>query len=426
TIIWDTLSNLKNDYTLIFKYRIKTPTLVYIFSKWAVEYHPKKSIHQSNLQHGVRAMVFGDYMPTFSRALLQGGQLYYLTTISTGLLVLVILFITSIQSTFKVTFLLSNIMLMNIIPCHIFRKTKFGIFPENVSIWDILSNVKNEYALLFRYRIKVTTVVYMVARSAFANGRFLLGSLLTSRRLSTLAFILVATIFSTAPIKACNQFVLAVHILMTISISTTSLLFVFRVRAIYEGNKYIASFFGLMWLAVVASFIVTMQGLEAHLESNEYGSLTYCATRSISRYIALDFVMPLVHDTLVFLAISWRLTTNSIQHSNVKNGVRAMVFGDYMPAFSRALLQDGQMYYLTTISTGLLAFVMLFMTGVEVTYKTTFLVPNIMLMNIMACYVFRKTKFGIFAENGISTINPPTLPLAFDIRTTSTPYIIPP
>lgn len=38
----------------------------------------KKSIHQSNLQHGVRAMVFGDYMPTFSRALLQGGQLYYL------------------------------------------------------------------------------------------------------------------------------------------------------------------------------------------------------------------------------------------------------------------------------------------------------------------------------------------------------------
>ncbi|PPQ94182.1 hypothetical protein CVT25_003819 [Psilocybe cyanescens] len=251
----------------------------------------------------------------------------------------------------------------------------------------------------------------MVARSA--NGRFLLVCLLTSHRLSTLAFILVATIFSTAPLKTCEQFLLAVYILMTISISTTSLLFVFRVRAIYIGNKYIASFFGLMWLAVVASFMATMQGLDALLESNESGSLTYCATRRISRYVALNFVMPLVHDTLVFLAISWRLTTNSIQHSNVKNGVRAMVFGDYMPAFSRALLQDGQMYYLTTISTGLLAFVMLFMTSAEV--NTIFLLPNFMLMNIMACYVFRKTRFGIFPENGISTINPPTLPLAFNM-----------
>ncbi|PPQ88824.1 hypothetical protein CVT25_009310 [Psilocybe cyanescens] len=273
----------------------------------------------------------------------------------------------------------------------------------------------------------------MVARSE--NSRFLLVFLLTSRRLSTLAFILVATITtsfvrstepdylisSAAPIKACDQFLLAVHILMTISISTTSLLFVFRVRAIYIGSKYIASFFGLMWLAVVASFIVTMQGLDAHPESHESGSLTYCATRRISRYIALDFVMPLVHDTLVFLAISWRLTTNSIQYSNVKNGVRAMVFGDYMPAFSRALLQDGQMYYLTTISTGLLGIVMLFMTSTGV--NTTFLMPNFMLMNIMACYVFRKTRFGIFAENGLSTIKPPTLPLAFNMVNVIDPTI---
>lgn len=69
----------------------------------------------------------------------------------------------------------------------------------------------------------------------------------------------------------------------------------------------------------------------------------------------------------------------------------------------------------TTISTGLLAFVMFLIPSAQDTFKTTFIVPNIMLMNIMACYVFRKTKFGIFPENGISTISvSQTLPLTFE------------
>lgn len=133
---------------------------------------------------------------------------------------------------------------------------------------------------------------------------------------------------------------------MAVSIATTSLLFIIRVRAIYEENNYVTAFFALSWLAVLGCFIFTLQGLEAYPESNASGTFTYCLTGSISPYIALDFVMPLVHDTLVFLAISWRLTTNSIYNTNIKHGVRAMVFGDYMPAFSRALLQDGQIYYL--------------------------------------------------------------------------------
>ncbi|KAH9476102.1 hypothetical protein JR316_0011672 [Psilocybe cubensis] len=280
-----------------------------------------------------------------------------------------------------------------------------------VILWDILSNLRSEFILLVRHRFRVATGVYIISR------------------LSTIAFVVMATMYGTAPIQACSQYVLAVHILMAGSIGTTSLLFLIRVRAIYEASPRVTAFFALSWLAVLGCFIFTLQGLEAYPESNPSGTLVYCATGRISPYIALDFVMPLVHDTLVFLAISWRLATNTLYNnanrdSIIKQGVRAMVFGHYMPAFSRALLQDGQIYYLTTITTGLLAFVMLFITSAEVTWKTTFLVPNMMLMNIMACHVFRKTKLGIFTESGVSTINPPTLPIAFHVPTgASSPYI---
>uniref|UniRef100_A0A8H7XX67 Uncharacterized protein n=1 Tax=Psilocybe cubensis TaxID=181762 RepID=A0A8H7XX67_PSICU len=193
-----------------------------------------------------------------------------------------------------------------------------------VILWDILSNLRSEFILLVRHRFRVATGVYIISSACSPSA---------------------------APIQACSQYVLAVHILMAGSIGTTSLLFLIRVRAIYEASPRVTAFFALSWLAVLGCFIFTLQGLEAYPESNPSGTLVYCATGRISPYIALDFVMPLVHDTLVFLAISWRLATNTLYNnanrdSIIKQGVRAMVFGHYMPAFSRALLQDGQIYYL--------------------------------------------------------------------------------
>lgn len=47
--------------------------------------------------------------------------------------------------------------------------------------------------------------------------------------------------------------------------------------------------------------------------------------------------------------------------------------------------------------------IMLYLPGVPVSYQTMFTVPNIMLMNIMACRVFRNTKFEVFRENTFST-----------------------
>lgn len=124
--------------------------------------------------------------------------------------------------------------------------------------------------------------------------------------------------------------------------SSTSLLFFLRVWAIYHGNYAVHIFFTLTWLAVFGSTLTVGIGIEA----GNIGTTSYCIYTHTTPYIALTFIMPLVHDTLVFIAITWKLSRNTYVDYNLSRGFRMVVFGDYLPIFSKALLQDGQMYYL--------------------------------------------------------------------------------
>ena len=69
-------------------------------------------------------------------------------------------------------------------------------------------------------------------------------------------------------------------------------------------------------------------------------------TVEVKPYTAAAVVVPLINDTLIFIAITWRLHSNSSARRTINDGVRVLVFGNYLPAFSKAMLQDGQVYYL--------------------------------------------------------------------------------
>jgi len=154
-----------------------------------------------------------------------------------------------------------------------------------------------------------------------------------------------------------------------------------------------------MWLAVLGGCITVTRGVTGI----NIGPLDYCLNAALEDYVSAAAIIPLVNDTLVFLAISYRLMTNTHVEFNIKSGVKTLVFGEYLPAFSKTLFQDGQLYYLTTVTTSLMTVIMLYVSSVPITYRTMFTVPNIALMNIMACRVFRHTKFGMFRETSIST-----------------------
>lgn len=99
-----------------------------------------------------------------------------------------------------------------------------------------------------------------------------------------------------------------------------------------------------MWLAVLAGCIAVSQGVTGA----NIGLTKYCINHAYEPYIGAGGIIPLVNDTFVFLAISWRLMMNAQMELGVKTGVKvkALVLGEYLPAFSRTVFQDGQAYYL--------------------------------------------------------------------------------
>ena len=55
---------------------------------------------------------------------------------------------------------------------------------------------------------------------------------------------------------------------------------------------------------------------------------------------------------------------------------------------------NASLHYSATVGCNLLTVVIFYIDSLPGVYRTTFMVPNAMLMNIMACRVFRNTKFG--------------------------------
>ena len=126
-------------------------------------------------------------------------------------------------------------------------------------------------------------------------------------------------------------------------------------------------------------------------------------------YAVAATIVPVINDTLVFIAITWRLTRNSYVPPTLKGDIKVLIFGDYLPVFSKAMLKEGQAYYLLIPSiyishsqlTGfshraivimnLVALITLFTPSIPEILGTVFPVPNVAVMNIMAGRVFRNT-----------------------------------
>ncbi|KAF8205831.1 hypothetical protein K438DRAFT_1905172 [Mycena galopus ATCC 62051] len=235
-------------------------------------------------------------------------------------------------------------------------------------VWDILSNLQNDYKLVAHYKVGLATYAYFFAR------------------LWTFLFIFWSAFFQTYPFKNC---VLAQHldgVTIAIAVPATSFLFFLRARAIYDRNPFFVGFLALSWVGVAVAAAIVPAGITG----GNIGLTDYCATVATKPFIASVTIAPLINDTIIFLAISWRL----YQNAHVNRGFRTFLTGESLPYFSKAILQDGQLYYLITVACNLLAMIMFYNRKVAVPYQTMFTVPNAMVTNAMASHVFRNTKFG--------------------------------
>lgn len=124
----------------------------------------------------------------------------------------------------------------------------------------------------------------------------------------------------------------------------SAFLFLLRLRAVYNRDRVIVSIFSVLWLGLLASSIFVPLGIQAaHI-----GPTKYCTIISVKKSALLGHLTPLIYDTLVFVAISWRLCRIACTRPpGPQESLKVVLFGHYLPAFTRSILLDGQIYYLS-------------------------------------------------------------------------------
>lgn len=249
-----------------------------------------------------------------------------------------------------------------------------------VLVWDVVCHLHDDYRLLFKLRTGLCTLVYFVSR---------LGSLL---------FLVPTMILSVQPTGNCEIFQKICNSFFPIAVASSNLLFFFRLRAVCMENPTIIRIGFALWLVSLAGCLT----VPFALDSVPVGNTKYCVNTDARPYVALSGIFPFFHDTFVFLAITWKLTKNTHKEITLRTGVRVALLGDYLPAFSRALLVDGQRYYLVTIVTNFIAVFMIFM-PLPIVYRLVWCFPNVALINMMACLVYRNTKLGRYKGSPTAT-----------------------
>jgi hypothetical protein len=144
-----------------------------------------------------------------------------------------------------------------------------------------------------------------------------------------------------APVAKCNILMYAIGGCFVLALPSTSALFFFRVKAVYCNNKVITAFFAFLLIVLFGlSFLVPLALVVLHI-----GTTQRCITTQVEKYAFAPAVLNLILDTLVFVAISFRIASNSIEGDTFRAFVKSFLRGEGLPKFSKSLLQDGQIYY---------------------------------------------------------------------------------
>ncbi|KAG1841865.1 hypothetical protein C8R48DRAFT_619890 [Suillus tomentosus] len=245
-------------------------------------------------------------------------------------------------------------------------------------IWDIVINLSNDYKLLFRLKVNLPTVVYYLSR------------------VFTLSYILTSFIFQVASVPNCQALQISLGICMALAQSTTAMLFLLRVYAVWYGNKIVRGVFIFLWVAVVIASATVPFGIEGvHI-----GPTQQCINSQVAGYIESTLIMGLINDSAVVAAISYRIVKNCAAGDSFEVRLRTFMGSGSIPQLSKALLQGGQHYYLIAVASNIVMLVLLKDPSVPAVYHGMCSIPAVALINAMACIVFRDIKFGRISADG--------------------------
>ncbi|KZP26797.1 hypothetical protein FIBSPDRAFT_819071 [Athelia psychrophila] len=212
---------------------------------------------------------------------------------------------------------------------------------------------------------------------------------------------LIVMILIFVPTKYCEALIGVLGACGAVSVSCTSLLFLLRIRAVYLKSRFIMILFGTFWLVTVALNILQTASMHGEIIPG-----TEICTIIGTKYFMLPSISTFVNDTLIFLAITFRLCSNALTDESWRSRFLSVVKGKGMYRLSRSLLLSGQIYYLTVI----VFFIanMVVMVSPLIPTADHFITAMVLsgFTNIMACRVFRGVALGMMEDHpatGLST-----------------------
>ncbi|KAJ7434706.1 hypothetical protein FB451DRAFT_1063145 [Mycena latifolia] len=265
-------------------------------------------------------------------------------------------------------------------------------------IWDLLSSIPEEIKIFRVSNLSLPLVAYFLSRVA------------------TLGFIVTATIFQVAPVGNCPSLTLAIGWCFAAAVPATASLFFFRIAAVFNANKPVVLFFLVAWIATLgSSLLVPFAVFGGHIASTPR-----CINTAVKPFGAAGTIANACTDTLVFVALSWRLTFNGTS-PGLSGRSQSFVRGKGLPRLSKLLLQSGQLYYLATVGLNILTMVMLLDPSLPPVLHAMFAIPNVALENAMACRVFRALRLGFIPPDSESEITTSVLWASFVVNPPRTP-----
>ncbi|KAF7976877.1 hypothetical protein HWV62_5411 [Athelia sp. TMB] len=246
--------------------------------------------------------------------------------------------------------------------------------------YDWLLSIAEECEIVARSGLTPSNALYFVSRIA-AFTTLLLNAIYATTEPSNLLV---------APIDDCQALVGVLGASTVLMTMATATLFFLRVRAVYLRSRVITAVFGALWLITLG---ITLLQVSA-LNSVHIASTKKCAPTK-NEYLQLPCIVTTVSDTLVFLAITYRLAADAVIEDTFYGWVRTILHGRGLYSLSKALMQSGQRYYLASIVFFMANLAVMCAPGVPSASRFVFAPFYSGFTNMMAARVFRGVALGL-------------------------------
>ncbi|KAF9231803.1 hypothetical protein BU15DRAFT_81954 [Melanogaster broomeanus] len=219
-------------------------------------------------------------------------------------------------------------------------------------------------------------------------------------RICALVVVLLAVLEKTGPVTQCGVLVLNLCVFWVVTSAASSYLFLKRVHAVFLQDRIVCHFFTTLWLAAFGASLVVLP-FSLH-DYYEIANTRHCINHQIKGYVSAAFIVLVIFDALVFLAITYKILMS--YHTSMPRTWKAFWCGEALPRLSGAVLQGGQQYYMITTGINVQRSVVAFLPSSSPVLQLTYSVPAMALTSAMACRVFRNLKLESLQETEIGAL----------------------